>query len=487
MPARDSPTRGTCATLLAMRTLPIQMDDIAGMKVTVMGLGLHGGGLASAKFFYDRGAELTVTDLRDEKVLAPSIEALEDRNIRFVLGRHEMDDFSRADIVIKNPAVRRTSPFLAAARRIESDISVFLRYSKSPLLAVTGSKGKSSTATALHHGFQSAGKKSLLGGNITVSPLNFLEETSADVPVVLELSSWQLADLRGLGVLKPKVAILTAIMPDHMNYYSSMEEYVADKRVIYSEQDAEDVTICDRDSPWGRSFAAETRAKVLWYADSPHREAGGWLERSQSGEVEGYALGDWIPAGDYRIKPTRIVPEDLRVPGQHMRKNLLAAGLGLLALGLEPKAIVQAFSCFSGVEHRLEFFHEAEGVRWYNDSASTIPQAVAAALYSFSAPIVLITGGTDKNIDFSDSAEKYAKATRIVLLSGSGTEKLMPLLAARGLGWSGPYSDLDSAIAEARRLAKPGSVVLFSPGCTSFGMFLHEFDRGKKFKTCVAG
>jgi UDP-N-acetylmuramoylalanine--D-glutamate ligase len=170
-----------------------------------------------------------------------------------------------------------------------------------------------------------------------------------------------------------------------------------------------------------------------------------------------------------------------------MQKNLLAAGLGLLALGLDPRTIEKALSRFPGVEHRLEFFHEAKGVRWYNDSASTIPQAVAAALESFSAPIVLITGGTDKNIDFSAVAEKYAKATHIVLLSGSGTEKLMPLLAARGLGWSGPFSDLDSAVAEARTLANPGSVVLFSPGCTSFGMFLHEFDRGKKFKACVAG
>jgi UDP-N-acetylmuramoylalanine--D-glutamate ligase len=305
--------------------------------------------------------------------------------------------------------------------------------------------------------------------------------------VILELSSWQLADLRGLGVLKPKVAILTAIMPDHMNYYASMEEYVADKRVIYSEQDSGDVTICDLDSPWGRSFAGETRAKVLWYADSPHREAGGWLDKNQGGEVEGFAQGEWILPGGLLTKPTRILPPDLLVPGHHMRKNLLAAGLGLLALGLEPRSIEKALSRFPGVEHRLEFFHEEGGVRWYNDSASTIPQAVTAALESFFAPIVLITGGTDKNIDFSAVAEKYAKAAHIVLLSGSGTEKLMPLLAARGLAWSGPFSDLDSAVAQARILAKPGSVVLFSPGCTSFGMFLHEFDRGKKFKACVSG
>ncbi|HWP67739.1 MAG TPA: Mur ligase family protein, partial [Rectinemataceae bacterium] len=217
-----------------MSVLPSSIRDIAGMKVLVMGLGLHGGGLESARFFCDKGAIVTVTDLRDETTLKPSIEALEGRALRYVLGKHEIEDFRTADIVIKNPAVRRTSPYLAAAKAIETDVSVFLRYSKSPIVAVTGSKGKSSTASAIHHGFRHSGTDSLLGGNITVSPLSFLDETGADRPVVLELSSWQLADMRGLGVLKPKVAVLTAIMPDHMNYYSSMEEYVADKRLIYA-------------------------------------------------------------------------------------------------------------------------------------------------------------------------------------------------------------------------------------------------------------
>ncbi len=460
-----------------MRAMPSRLEDISGMKVTVMGLGLHGGGLASARFFCDRGAKVTVTDLRDEKILAPSIEALEGRNIRFVLGRHEMADFSGADVVVKNPAVRRTSPFLAAAKEIETDISVFLRYSSSPLAAVTGTKGKSSTASALHFGLLSSGRRSLLGGNITVSPLTFLEETSRDVPVVLELSSWQLADLRGLGVLKPKVAILTAIMPDHMNYYASMEEYVADKRVIYQGQDEGDVTICDLDSAWGRSFAEETKGKVLWYSEAPHGKAGGWLAEGKDGGIEGFARLD--------SSVCSLFPSRLLVPGHHMRKNLLAAGLALLSLGVSPEDAGRGLALFPGVEHRLEFFHESGAVRWYNDSASTIPQATAAALESFSEPIVLITGGTDKNIDFSQVAARYAKASRLVLLAGSGTDKLMPLLAAQGQSWSGPYQDLESAVAEARRLAEPGSVVLFSPGCTSFGMFLHEFDRGRKFKACA--
>ena len=470
-----------------MGSMPASIDGVAGMKVTVMGLGLNGGGLASARFFCDRGAEVTVTDLRDAATLAPSIEALSGRGLRYVLGRHELEDFSGADIVIKNPAVRRGSPFLAAARHIETDISVFLRYSKSPIVAVTGSKGKSSTASAIHFGFTHSGVRSLLGGNITVSPLGFLDETAPDRPVVLELSSWQLADMRGLGALKPKVAVLTAIMPDHMNYYSSMEEYVADKRLIYADQDASDYTVCDRDSPWGRSFAGETAGKVLWYSESPFGEEGAWLQGGPKGGVVGLgrlaADGGGAAGAEPRVE--ELLPEDLLVPGIHMRKNLLAAALALRAMGVGAEPVRRAMGAFPGVEHRLEFFAESRGVRWYNDSAATIPYAVDAALSSFRVPVVLITGGTDKNIDFEPVAGAYAKAAAIVLLSGTGTDKLMPILARRGIAWKGPFDSLAAAVEAADAAAAPGSAVVLSPGCSSFGMFLHEFERGKNFKATV--
>lgn len=464
-----------------MSVLPSSIRDIAGMKVLVMGLGLHGGGLESARFFCDKGAIVTVTDLRDETTLKPSIDALEGRGARYVLGKHEIEDFRTADIVIKNPAVRRTSPYLAAAKAIETDISVFLRYSKSPIVAVTGSKGKSSTASAIHHGFRHSGIDSLLGGNITVSPLSFLDETGADRPVVLELSSWQLADMKGLGVLKPKVAVLTAIMPDHMNYYSSMEEYVADKRLIYADQDSTDTTICDLDSSWGRSFASETRAKVLWYSEKVHGEEGAWLETDQNGFHGGFCR--LMRGGKTAVE--EILPPSLLVPGIHMRKNLLAAGLALRAMGLGSEKVSSAMASFPGVEHRLEFFAESGGVKWYNDSAATIPYAVDAALSSFDQPVVLITGGTDKNIDFEPVKAAYAKASTIVLLGGTGTDKLIPLLREQGIGWRGPYDNLGDAVRAAGGIARPGMAVVLSPGCASFGRFLHEFDRGKKFKEAV--
>lgn len=457
-----------------MSTQDPETQNLSGLRVTVMGLGINGGGLATARFFAARGASVTVTDMKDETVLAESLAALEGLPIRYVLGRHEMEDFARADLVIKNPAVRADSPYLTAAKAVETDISTFLRYCPGPVAAVTGSKGKSTTASALAHALSSAGT-AFLGGNITVSPLSFLDRVRSDTPVVLELSSWQLGDLRGRRLLRPRTAVLTRIVPDHLDRYPSMEAYVADKRLIYADQDPSCFTVCDRDDPYGRSFGAETPGTARWYADLlKSGEAGAWF----SGPVGLYR----DPSG----REEEILPERLRVPGPHARRNLLAAALAARLMGTPAAAISRALGEFPGVEHRLEMFLESGGVRFCNDSAATVPQAVEAALFAFETPIVLITGGTDKNLDFAPVRSAYRRAKAIVLLAGSGSEKLRTLLDQDGTSYEGPYDDLDKAVLRALDKAVPGDTVLLSPGCTSFGMFRNEFDRGRKFKECAA-
>lgn len=443
-----------------------------------MGLGLNGGGIESARFLARHGALVTVTDMKDERALSSSIAELAGLPIRYVLGRHEMSDFSDADLVIKNPAVRIDSPYLAASRVIETDISLFLRFTKSPIIAVTGSKGKSSVSSAVHFCLSHSGCKSFLGGNITVSPLSFIDEVDENTPVVLELSSWQLADLRSKKVLKPQIAVLTSIMPDHMNRYMSMDEYVNDKRVIYENQDHTCYTICNHDDSWGLSFASQTKGKVLWYTDQTTNIPGAWLE--QVGEMRGI-----FSATGKDEESELLLPYKLSVIGAHQRKNMLCAALACRAFGIDAPLIYSCISDFHGVEHRLELFAEKNGIKWYNDSAATIPQAVAAALDSFTNNVVLITGGTDKNIDFSPVRNCYKKAKSLILLSGSGTDKIIPILEDEALSYNGPYDSIDDAVGKAVEIAKPGDIVLLSPGCTSFGMFLHEFDRGTKFKEAV--
>ncbi|MCL2270970.1 MAG: UDP-N-acetylmuramoyl-L-alanine--D-glutamate ligase [Treponema sp.] len=479
--------------------------DYSGLKVLIMGLGLHGGGLESAHYLLKHGAELTVTDLRDEKTLAPSIEQLEKyceessrhASIRYVLGRHDTDDFKNADMVIKNPGVRPDSPFLRIARRIETDISLFLSAisdDDAPCIrftAVTGSKGKSSTASALHWVLKRSGSKNTgkayLGGNITVSPLTFLDELQEADDVVLELSSWQLGDLRnrrktdGNMLLKPKAAVITAIMPDHLDRYGTMEAYIADKRVIYQGQDSGDYTIAG-DDDWGRSFLSQSRATPLMYSGKPLPKGvcGGWVEDSSCPGFARLHDGELI----------ELVPAQPLVPGLHQKQNLLAAGLALLGLGLPPQTVKDGLGTYPGIEHRLELFHRADGISFYNDSAATIPEAAAAALEAMGKThggenIILVTGGTDKNLDFTSLAQAAQHVKAVILLAGSGSDKLRTLFTDAGTSCRGPYDQVDKAVAAALETAVPGNCVLLSPGCASFGMFLNEFDRGRKWKDAV--
>ncbi|MDR0496819.1 MAG: UDP-N-acetylmuramoyl-L-alanine--D-glutamate ligase [Treponema sp.] len=466
----------------------MEKESYSGMRVLVMGLGLNGGGMESARYLASRGAEVTVTDLRDENTLAPSIEKLKDSPVRYVLGRHEMEDFINAHMVIKNPGVKPDSPFLLKAKRIETDISLFLAACPARLLAVTGSKGKSSTSAALHWALNEArtlaglSGKAYLGGNIALSPLSFLDELEEGDDVVLELSSWQLGDIRGKPLLKPRAAIITPIMRDHLDRYGTMEAYVADKRLIYQNQDENDVTIA-RDDNWGNSFLSESRGRPLVYSGMPLSEgiSGGWIPEPESA---GFARLWEIP-GCEKGKVVEVVPERLLVPGFHQKQNILAVALALLDLGLKPDFIRESLGRFPGIEHRLEFIHESGGVKFYNDSAATIPEAAAAAITAFEKPPVLVTGGTDKELDFSPLAAAAVNAKALILLAGTGSEKLKRLLDERRVKYRGPFDSLDAAINAALETAVPGDSVILSPGCTSFGMFLNEFDRGNKWKEGV--
>jgi UDP-N-acetylmuramoylalanine--D-glutamate ligase len=508
------------------------------MKVTIMGLGRNGGGVGSAGYLALRGAECTVTDMGDEKTLASSIEKLESlagphRPFRYVLGRHEMEDFTGADLVIKNPAVKPHSPYLAAARRVETDISLFLAASPARLIAVTGSKGKSSVSSAIHWVLEKARQgggaeekpargrnlskdgdppsggpllpgKAYLGGNITVSPLSFLDKLGEEDDAVLELSSWQLGDLRGRKhpdhgrpLLKPRVAVLTAIMRDHQDRYGSMEPYVEDKRVIYRGQDRGDVTVAGADDDWGRGFLAESPGRPLPYSAGPlpPGTAGGWIDG-------GLGAGLARPSGGGDGPAVEVVPPNPLVPGGHQKKNLLAAALALLDLGLPAPFIRKSLGNFPGIEHRLEFFHEKKGVRFYNDTAATVPEAAAAAVETLTGgespsgaaapPLILVTGGTDKELDFSPLVRAAAKAAGVVLLAGSGSGKLIPLLNEAGIPYRGPCDDIDTAAGTALELAEKaarggGAAVVLSPGCASFDMFRDEFDRGRLWKAAVIG
>jgi UDP-N-acetylmuramoylalanine--D-glutamate ligase len=453
--------------------------DLQGLRVTVMGLGRHGGGAATARYLHQHGARVTVTDLLPAVSLQASVATLP-AETRLVLGRHDVSDFESADLVIKNPGVPPTSEYLDAARRrdtpIETDISLFARARPDlPVIVVTGSKGKSTTAAAIHSCLQRTNADAALCGNITVSPLEYADRLPPATPVVLELSSFQLGDLPAPNPLRTLVSVVTSVMPDHLDRYPSMAAYVADKaRVLECLPGSGSAILFTSARSWLQSAAPARTLEV----------AGGPLPEPQ--------LGAWAVADEAAVRgrlQAAADPIDLirkpRLPGVHNLQNLAGAALALLEYGVDRNAVEVALTSFPGLEHRLEWVTEIAGVSFINDSAATIPEATVAALASTPRPTTLLAGGNDKGLDFGPLADIPAEGIRAVMLAGSATPAMTAGLTQAGIECVGPYPDLHAAIEAAMERTRAGGTVLFSPGCTSFGMFANEFDRGRRFKQAL--
>jgi UDP-N-acetylmuramoylalanine--D-glutamate ligase len=425
--------------------------DLANQRITVMGLGVHGGGLGVARFLAERGARVTVTDLRPAEALRPSIEALADLDVRFVLGEHRDEDFSGADMVVRNPGVPRESRFLQLARaagaRIEMEMTLFFRLCPAPIIGITGTKGKTTTTTLAGAMLREEWPDTVVAGNLRVSALAQLPRITPSTPVVLELSSWQLEGTGEAGI-SPQFACVTNLSPDHLDRYASLEDYGAAKQQIFLHQRPEDVVVLPADDP----------IVTPWAELAP-------------GRVALFGAGDGWPLG--------------RLRGEHNARNIAAAAALATAYGAAPAAIRRAIENFGGVEHRMEWVRDKDGVTFINDTAATTPTAAAASLRAIDGPLVLIAGGADKKLAWTPLVEAIrgaANLRELIVLDGSGSAALVDELG----GQHRRYDSFESAIRAAAAAARPGDTVLLAPGAASFGMFRNEFHRGEEFRRLVA-
>ncbi len=451
------------------------MIEISGKHVVIMGLGLHGSGIAAARYAAQHGAIVRVTDLRSAEILAPSIQALAGLPIEYVLGEHRNQDFLWAEVVIRVPGVRRNSPYLQLAREhgaiIELEIAFFFLECPGRIIGVTGTRGKTTTTTLIYEVLRAHGVPTVIGGNLAgVETLSLLPQITPETLVVLELSSWQLEGLAS-HTLSPSVAVMTNIYPDHLDTYQDMEEYAGAKATIFRYQHPSDLAVFNYDNPWTRRFG-EVAPGETWFTS---------LER-----------GGYFARGSTNIVP--FIFSETPLAGKHNLENILLATTTARLLGVPDETIAATVSRFRGVPHRLEEVRVLNGVRYINDSASTTPVAGRAGLQAFDAPIVLVAGGNTKHLPLEDWPETIVRRCRdAILLPGSGTDELLPALheAAKMQGVADPvrgvFDDFTAALEAAVAVTRPGDVLLFSPGFTSFGMFLNEFDRGDHFVAYVRG
>jgi len=467
-----------------------------GRRITVMGLGLHGGGLAVASWFLRHGAAVAVTDRKTRRELAPSVAELEraarergSGTLTLALGGHRVTDFRDTDLVIQNPGVPRESSFLAIARAanvpIENEASLFLKMVREKgekrgvgaasggnirIIGVTGTRGKSTTAALIHAMLREYGRTVFLAGNIRIPMLGVLDDVlraakRGPVDVVLELSSWH-CEILSRATGGPDIAVLTNLFPDHLNRYRSMRSYAAAKARLVRFQDRRGVVIANAEQPVVRAMARLSPGRVVWFS---RRRADGAALRSR-------AL--------------------LKLPGEHNTMNALAAMTAARACGVPLRAIREALRSFRGLPGRIEVVARHRGVTFVNDTCATTPEAAIAALLSLRGArdgtrhIVLIAGGTDKNLAFDTWAKEVVKSvSALVFLPGTATEKMKRALKSFNIQHSTfniqDASSMRSAVRAARRLARSGDSVLLSPAAASFGLFVHEFDRGDQFVHAV--
>jgi len=453
------------------------MLDFKNKKITIIGLGLHGGGLGVTKFLAQQGAQLTVTDLKNAKQLKSSIKQLKKYKINYVLGQHRLEDFTKAEMVIKNPGVRRDSKYLLKAQQnkipIETDLSLFFQLCPSQeIIGITGTKGKSTTTSLIYKIVKAHKKDAILGGNIRVSPLDFLKKIKRKTPVILELSSWQLEGL-GARQLSPKYAVVTNVLVDHLNTYKNMADYAQAKSLIFKNQKPTDILILNKENSQTRQMAKSAKAKVFWYS----------LEKLSNNENGAYLDKNWIIYKYKKLKINVINIKDIKLKGEHNLLNILAAVCLTKILSIPTNIIKKEIKNFSGIDYRLQLVREYKGVKYYNDTTATTPDAVTAALNSFKQKVVLLAGGTDKKLNFKDLAKVIKQKVRaLILFEGTATEKLIKELKKINFNQDLIFVDsMPEAFKQAKYILKAGDIFLLSPGAASFGLFINEFDRGDQF------
>lgn len=456
------------------------MLDLAGKRVLVFGLGVNQGGIGVARYLATHGADVRVTDMQSAERLADALELLRDLPITYRLGEHVAEDFEWAEIVVRNPGVPRESPWLEVARQagaqIEMEMTLFFRACPAPIVGVTGTKGKTTTSTMIAVLLRQRWPETLLAGNMGRSAISEVDRLSEDVPVVIELSSFQLEGLdeQQLG---PDVAVLTNIRPDHLDRYRSFEEYAETKLSIAQHLEPDGWMIINRDDPVTQQHQLETQARVasVGFEATPD-DLALWVE-------EGNIVGRWLGA-DVDLGPL----DALSLPGASARRNLLAACAAALSVGVEPEAIRAGIATIQPVPDRQEPVAEFAGLLYVNDTTATIPEASIEALKTYAGrPLTVIAGGSDKGLALDQLASALVThATTVLLLEGTASERLATALRDRGVEPVGIYTSMQSAVDRATELTPKGGVVLLSPGCASFGLFRNEFDRGEQFRQAVA-
>ena len=466
--------------------------DFQNKKVAVLGLGIEG--LLSSRFLVQKGAKVTVLDQKTEKEFNPDIlNKAQKLNIKFVLGKNYLDNLEFFDTIVRSPGVKVSLLDLQKAKEkgavITSQIKLFFDLCPCPIIGVTGTKGKGTTASLIYEMLKKQGLDAYLGGNIGRPPFEFLDKLNPQSIVVLELSSFQLQDL----TKSPHIAVMLMTTSEHLDYHKDVAEYISAKRNILRFQKSSDFAILNKDYSASRESDIETEAKIFQVSRDQEVEEGCFIE---NGGVKLKIKND--PFGKTQGHPEQgrmdeklkiVDTKDILLPGKHNLENVCAAVMMATLTGVSKENIIRVLKTFKGLVHRLELVREVNGVKYYDDSFSTTPETAIAAIQAFKKPEILILGGSSKGSDFTELGKVISGVKNIKAIIGIGIEwkriKSTIRYTLNAIPCIEDCRSMKEIVQKASEIARPGDVVLLTPACASFDMFKNYKDRGEQFKHFV--
>ncbi len=465
-------SRGDVKVTQPVMPLPLFLD-LSGRRVTLIGLGRRTH-VSLARFLVSRGAIVRISDRKSVEQLSEELSLVADLPVDLRLGGHRDEDVADAEVVFVTPDASRELPVLEGARRrgipISSEIELLFALCPAPIIGITGSAGKTTTTTLVGEMLRGGNRPVYVGGNIGVPLIDRIDDITPESWVVLELSSFQLENLRQSA----QIGAVLNVTPNHLDRHSSFEQYRESKFNLIRYGQPGDVAILGADDVEAAGLASRCSSQIRWF--SAHREI----------DVGAYRSGTALRLRD-SVEGFICNVADLRVPGEHNVQNVLAAAAIARAANVDVGAIRQVATSFGGVEHRLEFVRNLGGVSYFNDSIATSPERAVAALLAMTRPVVLIAGGRSKHLPTDDLGRAIVNRARAVVTIGEMADEIESAIRAAGAR-DLPVERVNSianAVRVASSLARPGDAVLLSPAGTSFDMFRDFEERGQRFKAAV--
>ena len=443
--------------------------DLDGRRVLVVGLARTG--LATARFLGAKGSIVSTTEVRPREEMGEVIQDLDGLDVRMEWGGHQTETFLKQDLIVVSPGVDlNIEPIQKALKKgiqVISEVELAYRFISIPIIAVTGTNGKTTTTLLIGEMLKGEGKKVGVGGNVGEPLILFAEGGGRWEILVVEVSSFQ---LEAIEDFRPRFSVLLNITEDHLDRYSRYDDYIEAKARIFLNQTSEDVAIVNKDDPIVMRLAEHVKAKKFLFSLKERLDQGTFSDE----QMIIFRLG--TKEEDYPLANASL-------KGIHNVENMMAALTTARIYGCSKNAIETVLARFEGLEHRLEFVREIGGVRYYNDSKGTNVGSVIKSLQSFSEPVILIAGGKDKNGDLNPLREWIQRRVKRLILIGEAKERMGRELG--GLTDTAMAETLKEAVHLAYQSAKRGEVVLLSPACSSFDMFKDYKERGRVFKEAV--